>query len=94
MLFTYTLLMNGTTSYYAKKIRELQEAQKKIYEDWLNSQHQIFERYMREFQNMLESMQKGQRLQSKKKQPMKKKIRRAKPKLKAKTSKRRRRTRK
>lgn len=92
MLFTYTLLMNGTTSYYAKKIKELQEVQKKIYEDWLNSQHQIFERYMREFQNMLESMSKGQRVQSKRKRPMKKKIRRAK--VKAKTSKRRRRTRK
>lgn len=92
MLFTYTLLMNGTTSYYAKKIKELQEVQKKIYEDWLNSQHQIFERYMREFQNMLESMSKGQRVQSKRKRPMKKKIRRAK--VKAKTSKRRRRPRK
>jgi hypothetical protein len=85
--------MNGTTSYYAKKIKELQEVQKKIYEDWLNSQHQIFERYMREFQNMLESMSKGQRVQSKKIRP-KKKMRRAKAKVKAKTSKRRRRRRK
>lgn len=53
--------MRETPSYYAARIKELQEAQKKIYEDWLDNQHQIFERYMKEFDNLLKSMQKKSR---------------------------------
>ncbi|MFQ5940471.1 MAG: hypothetical protein ACE5KA_02075 [Nitrososphaerales archaeon] len=78
--------MREPPAYYAKKIKDLQENQKKIYEDWLNSQHQIFERYMKEFENMLASLQKQKSQpkkrvkQKKRKQPKRRKIRRPKAK--------------
>lgn len=43
---------------YTKGITALLEKQERIYEEWLNGQHNIFERYMKGFEYMFGGMKK------------------------------------
>lgn len=50
--------MRTSPAPYTKDITALLEKQERIYEEWLNGQHNIFERYMKGFEYMFGGMKK------------------------------------
>lgn len=63
--------MRTSPAPYTKGITALLEKQERIYEEWLNGQHNIFERYMKGFEYMFGGMKK------KKNGPIKRSIKRS-----------------